>query len=140
MNKAILTSFISGLIFSLGLGISGMMDTKKVHGFLDIFGKWDPSLTMVLGGAVIMTLVFFPIVFKRDKPILESIFSLPKNNKPDKKLITGAILFGIGWGLSGLCPGPAIANITTFNPSIIIFVICMLIGFYLQENFNKLKN
>ena len=139
MNKAYISSLLSGFIFSIGLGVSGMMDTKKVQGFLDITGKWDPSLTLVLGGAVTLTLIFFPLVFKRKTPIFEKSFSLPQNNKPEKNLYIGAILFGIGWGLSGLCPGPAIANVPTLNPSIIIFVVSMLTGFYLQENLKKSK-
>lgn len=140
MNKAYITSLITGFIFSLGLGISGMMDTKKVHGFLDIFGKWDPSLILVMGGGVAVTFLLFPIIFKRKSPVLEKKFSLPTNNKVDKNLITGAVLFGIGWGLSGLCPGPAIANIPTLNSSIILFVIFMFIGFFIQENLASSKN
>lgn len=139
MNKSYLTSLIAGFVFSIGLGVSGMMDTRKVHGFLDILGKWDPSLTLVMGGGVAVTFLLFPLIFKRKSPVFENKFSLPTTIKPDKNLIIGAILFGIGWGISGLCPGPAIANLATLNPYIILFVISMLTGFFIQENMAKIK-
>ena len=135
MNKINLVSFFSGLVFALGLGISGMMDASKVQGFLDLSGKWDPSLGLVMGGGVAVTFLTFPLIFKRKHPILEEKFSLPTNKKLDKPLIIGAMLFGMGWGIGGLCPGPALANLGTFRPEIVVFVLAMLTGFWIQKNF-----
>lgn len=122
------TAFITGFIFSIGLGISGMMDVHKVQGFLDLAGKWDPSLAMVMGGAVTVTLIAFPLILKRPHPLLTTQFSVPTNTSIDKKLIMGGVLFGAGWGIGGFCPGPAIASLTTFNPSVLVFLVSMVIG------------
>lgn len=133
MNKAYISAFISGTIFAIGLGISGMMKPEKVQGFLDLSGKWDPSLAFVMLGAVAVTFLLFPVIYKRKTPVFEDHFAIPTNKSIDKKLITGAVLFGTGWGVAGLCPGPAIANISSFSPSIILFIISMFSGFYLQS-------
>lgn len=135
--KTYLISFISGLIFAFGLGISGMMNPIKVQGFLDLL-RWDPSLTLVMGGAVAVTFVFFPLIFKRKAPILASGFSLPTNNKIDIKLLGGAVLFGAGWAISGLCPGPAIANTATLNLGVLVYLVAMIVGFYLYQNISLL--
>lgn len=121
-------SFFVGLIFSVGLSISGMVNPKKIIGFLDIFRSWDPSLLWVMVGAIGVNAIFFRVILKRKRPILSLIYDLPAKAQIDKKLIFGSILFGVGWGLSGICPGPALSNILFLNPKIIAFVFSMLAG------------
>ena len=126
-----LSSLISGIVFGLGLTISGMVNPEKVLGFLNIFDAWDPSLMFVMIGAII---IFSPLhfIFKRkSRPIFAKNFVLPSNNNIDNNLIIGAIMFGTGWGLAGLCPGPAISAISFLNTSVYLFVIFMFLGFYL---------
>lgn len=140
MNKAYFSAFVSGLLFAIGLGLSGMMNPQKVQGFLDFAGKWDPSLAVVMGGAVMITFIIFPLIFKRKKPVFEASFAIPVNKKIDKNLIIGAILFGAGWGIGGFCPGPAIASIGSLNPNILLFVIAMFIGFIIEQKISISKN
>jgi len=126
-----LSSLISGIVFGLGLTISGMVNPEKVLGFLNIFNAWDPSLMFVMIGAI---LIFSPLhfIFKRkSRPIFVKNFDITSNNNVDKNLIIGAIMFGAGWGLVGLCPGPAISSIAFLNISVYIFVLFMFLGFYL---------
>ncbi len=130
------SSLLSGIVFGLGLTISGMVNPEKVLGFLNIFDAWDPSLILVMFGAI---LIFSPLhyIFKRkSRPIFAKKFFVPLKTNIDKNLIIGAIMFGAGWGLAGLCPGPAISSIAFLNISIYIFVLFMFIGFYLG-NFIK---
>jgi uncharacterized membrane protein YedE/YeeE len=135
MNKVNISSFFSGLLFAIGLGLSGMMNPHKVQGFLNITGNWDPSLAFVMGGAVLVTFFVFPIVLKKTEPYYSKDFSLPTKTKIDKKLVIGALLFGIGWGIAGMCPGPAIANLGSFNPEILIFIGSMVVGYFIQWKF-----
>ena len=130
-----IVSFLAGIIFSIGLTISGMVNPFKVKGFLDIFGNWDYSLAFVMGGAVIFNLVAFNIVLNK-KPLLVESYFLPKKFKADRNLILGAILFGAGWGLGGLCPGPAITSVALLNIYSITFVVSMFVGFYLVKSLN----
>lgn len=123
----ILVSFISGLIFAIGLAVSGMTDPAKVIGFLDLFGEWDFALAFVMGGAVIFNVFSFKLL-KNKKPLCSTQQFLPSKKVIDRNLVLGAILFGVGWGISGMCPGPALVNLVTFTPSSIIFVISMLVG------------
>jgi len=134
-----LSSLISGIIFGIGLTISGMVNPEKVLGFLNIFDSWDPSLMFVMIGAI---LIFSPLHFYfkgKSKPILAKNFIITSNKDIDKNLIIGAIMFGAGWGLAGLCPGPAISAISFLNISVYLFVLSMFLGFYLG-NFFKNKN
>ncbi|MFN8673325.1 MAG: DUF6691 family protein [Candidatus Sericytochromatia bacterium] len=133
MNKEKLVALLSGIIFGIGLSISGMTDIKKVKGFLDIFGNWDGSLMFVLGGAVTVTFFLFPFITKRETSFFGNKLALPTKKELDVKLILGAIIFGIGWGLGGLCPGPAITNLSTGNPMIFVFVFFMIIGFLVND-------
>ncbi len=121
-------SLISGLIFGVGLTLSGMTDRFKVQGFLDLFGQWDASLAFVMAAALCITLPGYYLVLKNTSPLLDSQFFLPSNSGLDKKLIVGAIFFGIGWGLYGYCPGPAIASLSTLDTSSLLFVASMLLG------------
>ena len=132
-----LISLLSGIIFGVGLTISGMVNPQKVLGFLNIFDAWDPSLIFVMVGAII---IFAPLHFifkKKSRPILAKIFISIQNKNIDKKLLIGSGLFGVGWGLAGLCPGPAIASISFLNPSSLIFVLFMFVGFFIANRIEK---
>ena len=122
--------FIVGSIFSAGLIISGMTQPIKVIGFLDVFGHWDPSLAFVMSSAVFVTLFAYKIVFLSDKPRYDVEFNLPISKSIDVRLVMGAMCFGLGWGLSGLCPGPAIASLVTGSMELAAFVAAMFAGFY----------
>ncbi|MFP6747543.1 MAG: DUF6691 family protein [Alphaproteobacteria bacterium] len=128
-----LVSLISGIIFGLGLAISGMINPAKVIGFLDVTGNWDPSLAFVMGGAVAMTAVAFRLVLKRPGPFLGGGFHVPTRRDLDMRLVGGAVIFGAGWGLSGLCPGPAFASLAFLEPKIGLFVLALLAGSYLAK-------
>ena len=132
-----LISLLSGVIFGLGLTISGMVNPQKVLGFLNLFGEWDPSLIFVMVGAII---IFAPLHFifkKKSRPIFAKNFISVENKNIDKKLLIGSGLFGAGWGLAGLCPGPAIASISFLNPSSLIFVLFMFVGFFIASRVEK---
>lgn len=131
--KQYLSAFISGLIFAIGLGISGMMNPEKIQGFLNITGQWDPSLALVMGGALLVTSFSFPFIFRMRKPVYEGHFSLPVNKTIDKKLVVGGVLFGVGWAIGGLCPGPAVANIAALSQSVITFVLSMGLGWWIYQ-------
>ena len=122
----ILTALISGTIFGAGLTLSGMTDPARVRGFLNIFGAWDPTLVFVMGGAVFVMALAWMVQRNMTEPLLEEEFKLPGTSKIDAKLIGGAVLFGIGWGIAGLCPGPALAAIVLKPVSAFIFVLAML--------------
>jgi uncharacterized membrane protein YedE/YeeE len=124
----ILSAFVSGILFGLGLIISHMVNPAKVLGFLDVFGNWDPSLAFVMGGAVAVFALGNRIARRRTMPVLAPRFEIPARRSLDVRLIGGAALFGIGWGLIGLCPGPALTALT-FGPwQIFIFVAAMIVG------------
>lgn len=125
--------FLSGLLFGLGLIISGMINPAKVIGFLDITGNWDPSLLLVMGAGLAVTTPAFHFILKTGQPLFSTAFFLPVRTDIDGKLIAGAALFGIGWGMAGLCPGPALTAITSLNSSIVIFVVAMIAGMVLYR-------
>ncbi len=132
------SALLSGLLFGLGLAASGMTDTRKVIGFLDIFGNWDPDLIFVMGSAVITTFIGFKLVLSQTaEPLFGSVFSIPTRSDIDSKLVVGAALFGIGWGLYGYCPGPALASIIYLSPVTIGFIIFMMMGMKLGNLFSK---
>lgn len=124
----ILASLAAGILFGLGLTVSQMINPAKVLNFLDLSGAWDPSLAFVLAGAVGVTLVAFPIVLRRPAPVLAPKFHLPSKTDIDARLLGGAILFGLGWGLVGLCPGPALAALGVEFRSVVLFVVAMTAG------------
>ena len=134
-----LISFIAGIIFGIGLVVSEMVNPAKVLGFLDLFGNWDPSLAFVMIGALIVSSPLFHLIKNKDKPLLSEKFDYSKNKEINNKLIIGSALFGAGWGLGGLCPGPAISSLALLNINSIIFVFAMFIGFYLVKFFNLNK-
>ena len=123
----IVASLVAGIVFGIGLALGGMLDPSKVAGFLDLFGTWDPSLAFVMGGGVIVNAIGHFVITKRKKPVLAETFDLPTNNAIDKPLVIGAVLFGVGWGLAGLCPGPAVASML-LNPSDGIGFVAFLIA------------
>ena len=131
-----LVSLFCGIIFGIGLVISQMINPAKVLGFLNLFGEWDPSLAFVMIGALIVSSPLFHLFKNKEKPIFSTSFSISENKEIDKRLIIGSILFGAGWGLVGLCPGPAISSIASFNVSSVIFVFSMFIGFYIASKIN----
>jgi uncharacterized membrane protein YedE/YeeE len=123
-----ISAFFCGWLFAIGLGIAGMTQPAKIIGFLNVAGSWNSSLLFVMGGAVTLGLVSFPLVLRRRSPILGENFMLPEKSAIDSRLLSGAVLFGVGWGLSGYCPGPALVSLVTGNPSVIVFVLSMFVG------------
>jgi uncharacterized membrane protein YedE/YeeE len=119
---------LSGLIFGFGLSLSGMLDPARVRGFLDVAGDWNPSLAFVLGGAVTVSAIGLRVARRLDRPLFDRHFHLPKTRPVDMRLIGGSALFGIGWGLSGLCPGPAVATLTLGLLPTAVFVAAMVAG------------
>ena len=134
MNK--LVALFCGTIFGIGLVISQMINPAKVLGFLNVFGEWDPSLAFVMIGALVVSSPLFHLFKNKEKPIFSTSFSISENKEIDTRLIFGSILFGAGWGLAGLCPGPAISSIALLNISSVTFVFSMFIGFYIASKIN----
>lgn len=137
--KTILSALLAGTVFGVGLTLSGMVDPNKVVNFLDITGNWDPSLMFVLGGAVITTTIAYRFIFAQDKPLFDEDFHLPTVLKIDSKLLSGSIMFGIGWGLIGYCPGPAVASIGFRPEEPLIVVASMLVGMLLFRTIARLR-
>jgi uncharacterized membrane protein YedE/YeeE len=128
-----LSEFIVGLLFGLGLLLSGMTDPGKVLGFLDLFGQWDPSLAFVMGGAILVGFFAFALAKTRTTNFLGGALSLPTSNVIDKRLVIGGLLFGAGWGLAGFCPGPALVSLAAGQEKSLIFVTAMVIGMAVFE-------
>ncbi len=128
MKRFFLCAVVTGALFGIGLVLSCMTDPQRVIGFLDVFGDFDPTLAFVLGGAVLVTLISFRFILRMRKPALAARFELPQSHALDAKLIGGAALFGVGWGLAGYCPGPAIAGLAMGSPEAIWFVAAMVVG------------
>jgi hypothetical protein len=123
-----LAGLLAGLVFGLGLVVSGMSNPAKVLNFLDIAGTWDPSLIFVMGGALVVTFVGYRFVLGMSEPILEHRFHVPDRSDVDARLLTGAALFGVGWGIGGYCPGPAVTSATLGGFPTLVFLGCMLAG------------
>lgn len=123
--------FLSGLVFGLGLVVSGMADPAKVLNFLDLAGTWDPSLAFVMGGATLTSFVGYRLIWRRPKPVLDSSFDIPTATAIDRPLLTGAALFGAGWGIGGFCPGPALTALPLLAPGTLVFVPAMVLGLWL---------
>jgi uncharacterized membrane protein YedE/YeeE len=126
-----IVALFSGALFGLGLAVSGMMNPAKVIGFLDLAGEWDPTLAFVMGGALLVTIPAFRLILGRQRPILAGDFALPAESTLDARLLGGAALFGVGWGLSGFCPGPAVAALVTGLAPVVAFVAAMMAGMVL---------
>ncbi|WP_354443699.1 YeeE/YedE family protein [Marinobacter sp. MBR-99] len=134
-----IASLFAGLIFGLGLIVSGMANPEKVLGFLDIAGAWDPSLAFVMGGAVIVGLVAFTIARKRTLSFLGFNIKLPTNTQIDKRLIVGSMMFGVGWGIAGFCPGPALVAFGAGEIKGVVFVASMVAGMMLFEIAERMR-
>jgi uncharacterized protein len=133
MSKHRICEFFVGLLFGLGLIVSGMTDPGKVIGFLDLFGAWDPSLAFVMGGAILLGVFAFAAAKKRTTTFLGTVLRLPQDRNIDARLIAGSAVFGVGWGLAGFCPGPALVSLGTGNVKAMVFVLAMLGGMALYE-------
>lgn len=128
-----LAALAAGLLFGTGLSLSGMVNPARVTGFLNLAGDWDPSLIFVLGGAVIVAFAGVAVQRRMRRPVLEDRFHLPPPGRIDRRLIGGSALFGLGWGLAGLCPGPAIATLSMGIAPVAVFVIAMAAGMILHD-------
>ena len=134
-----MTEFLAGLVFGLGLMISGMTDPSKVLGFLDIAGLWDPSLMFVMGGGVGVAMVGFYTARKRGATFFGGVFHWPEISHIDPPLVIGSLLFGAGWGLAGFCPGPALVSMAAGQDKALVFVLAMLAGMALVDAWRRLK-
>ncbi len=130
-------TYLIGLIFGLGISISGMSNPSKVLDFFDITGTWDPSLAFVMGGAVVVAFFGYRLVFKRPGPSFDQMFHVPQNRKLDPKLIGGSAVFGIGWGIAGFCPGGALPAIGTGRHEVLIFALSLIVGMGIARLINK---
>jgi len=137
--KPALTSFVSGVVFALGLGIGGMTQPAKVIGFLDFAGDWDPSLAFVMIGAIAVHACLYRVIRNCPSPLFSPEFSLPTRTDIDLRLVGGAAIFGLGWGLAGFCPGPALTSLASGNSSPVIFSVAMIAGMLLYEFIGVLR-
>ena len=128
-----LLAFAAGLIFGLGLIVSGMADPSKVIGFLDLAGKWDPSLAFVMVGAIGVSVIAFRLAGKRAEPMLGGAFHLPTATRIDRRLVVGSVVFGVGWGLAGFCPAPAVVAYGAGYFKAVVFVLAMVAGMAIYE-------
>jgi uncharacterized membrane protein YedE/YeeE len=133
MKRQLPLSLLAGLLFGAGLAVSGMADPMRVRGFLDLFGTWDPTLAFVMGGALLPMAVAWRFQKKMGTPLAADGFTLPTRRDLDPRLIAGAALFGIGWGIAGLCPGPAIADLALAPVPASIFIVAMVVGMLLNR-------
>lgn len=139
----VLLALIGGLVFGVGLTVSQMVDPAKVLSFLDIAGivrgTWDPSLAFVMGGATLTAFVGYRLAWRRAKPVLADRFELPSSTAIDRPLVAGAAIFGIGWGIGGFCPGPALTSLPLLAPGTLVFVPAMLVGLWLGRRARNLQ-
>jgi uncharacterized membrane protein YedE/YeeE len=133
----LLSAFIVGTLFGVGLALSQMTNPERVIGFLDITGRWDPTLALVMAGALIVTLPGFYLVLRRARPVIDRQFHLPTQSKIDRRLLFGAALFGVGWGLAGMCPGPALAALVSGQTGLFLFVGAMIAGQWLASRITR---
>jgi hypothetical protein len=133
VRRLSLAAFASGALFGAGLAMSGMTDARRVLGFLDLFGDFDPTLLFVLGGAVMTTVVLFRFVLGRGSPVLATTFHLSNLRRIDRRLLLGAAVFGVGWGIAGYCPGPALAGLGIASREALWFVPAMIGGMLLHR-------
>lgn len=137
MNRLLSAAFASGALFGIGLAMSGMSDPRRVLGFLDLFGDFDPTLLFVLGGAVATTMLLFRFVLRRGSPVLASTFQVSNLRHIDARLLGGAALFGIGWGIAGYCPGPVLTGLGIVSVEALWFIPAMLAGMFLHRLVNR---
>jgi uncharacterized membrane protein YedE/YeeE len=137
MRQALI-GLASGTLFGAGLAFSGMMDPHRVRGFLDLFGQWDPTLVFVMAGATLVMAAAWLVQRRLEAPVMAERFNLPGTRKIDARLVSGSAIFGIGWGLAGLCPGPALASLATYPRYALVFVGAMLLGMALFHLVDRL--
>lgn len=135
--KNSIVALLVGFIFAIGLGVAGMTQPAKVVGFLDVFGSWDPSLMFVMVGAIAVHFLTYKLIRKRTKPVFDIKWHVPTSQEITPALMVGAFLFGIGWGLGGLCPGPAITALASFEVRPFLFILSMVAGMYLYRLVDK---
>lgn len=138
-----LVALALGALFGLGLTISQMIQPQKVQDFLDftdLKGRFDPSLSLVMGGALLVTALSYPLILRRGQPLLGHKFHLPTAHAVDRKLVIGSALFGVGWGLGGFCPGPAIVGLATGSRAAMLFVVAMLLGMALYRSYHDFRS
>lgn len=138
--KRLAVAFACGALFALGLAISGMTHPTKVLAFLDFAGAWDPSLAFVMGGGVLVNVLLFRVAFRRGAPLLASAFALPEKRAIDARLVGGAALFGVGWGLGGFCPGPAVVSLAGGAAPVVVFVVAMVAGMALHDRVGRRRD
>lgn len=131
--QGLLVALISGLLFGFGLSVAQMIDPAKVIGFLNIFGTWDPSLAFVMGAGLLVNIIATPLILKRSKPIFGELFRVPAKTDIDAKIIGGGVLFGIGWGLAGYCPGPILASVGFASNELLIVLVSYAVGTFLTK-------
>lgn len=135
-----IAALFCGILFGAGLSLSGMTDPARVLGFLDISGRWDPSLAFVMGAGLLITTPAFWLARRQSaQPLIDTRFHLPQMVAIDRRVIGGSILFGIGWGIAGLCPGPALANLVTGLWPMLVFALCMAGGMWLHDLLDELR-
>lgn len=132
-TQRLLVALIAGLLFGFGLSVAQMIDPAKVINFLNIFGAWDPSLAFVMGAGLLVNIIATPLILKRSKPILAEMFRVPAKSDIDAKIIGGGVIFGIGWGLAGYCPGPMLASLSFANGDILIVVPSYVVGTFITK-------
>jgi uncharacterized membrane protein YedE/YeeE len=132
-----IAEFVVGLLFGIGLILAGMTDPGKVVGFLDLFGNWDPSLALVMGGAIFVGMFAFAVAKTRTTAFLGGAMHLPKPGQVDRKLVAGSLMFGIGWGLAGFCPGPALVSLGAGHWQAAVFVLAMVVGMLVLDRVSK---
>jgi uncharacterized protein len=125
---SVVFSLLAGVIFGAGLTLSDMVNPARVSNFLDFAGSWDPTLMFVMAGGLAVTTLGYKFIFRRSSPLVDEKFHLPTQRQIDLPLVGGAALFGVGWGLAGICPGPALADLVTLDPKVLAFVAAMLVG------------
>ena len=125
---SVVFSLLAGIIFGAGLTLSDMVNPARISNFLDFAGNWDPTLIFVMAGGLAVTTLGYRFIFRRSSPVVDEKFHLPTQRQIDLPLIGGAALFGVGWGLAGICPGPALADLVTLDPKVLVFVAAMLVG------------
>ncbi|MDQ6437039.1 YeeE/YedE family protein [Mesorhizobium sp. LHD-90] len=130
---SLIVNVLLGLLFGIGLVVSGMSDPDKVLNFLDLAGTWDPSLAFVMGGGVLVAFIGYRVVLRRDRPLMADGFKVPTKTAIDGRLLGGAAVFGIGWGLGGFCPGPALTALGLGQPGALVFLAAMFIGFWIAR-------
>ncbi len=136
----LLLTYLTGLIFGIGISISGMANPAKVINFFDIAGIWDPSLALVMGGAVLVAMVGYRFAFARSAPMFDTMFHVPTRHDIDLRLVGGSAVFGVGWGISGFCPGGAIPALGTGRSEVVIFFVAMTVGIALTRLYLRAKD